>query len=441
MTYTAKKVGNNYEVYQNGQKVSTGSASVLGSYGLSTDNLLGTGGNTPLVPQSTTPPSTTVSANSVADTPQIQPPIGVTSNPSASIMDSTSVFKTTTTTPTDTKNELTQNVVNKGAAAEADLNKQKGVGQTIWDKITSFMTNRPSESNLLEQGKAQYGVQQNYDQIQTLLPEVNNLREQLATLEKENSDATASIDNQGRGIPLGILTLQKDRIDKVYAARKSAVSAELGAKAATMSALQGNISQAQSLIKQAVDAKLYDYDQKIKDYQDLYNNNKDIINNLDSDMKNALNIQYQELRDKATKERDDSNYVGNLMVDYPSAGISFTDDRATANKKAAAYSASHPKETSGSKLTVDERKSNAIAKYSSTFIPGAKLSNGIPVLDVEGFMTPEAWKTAIKDAPSQGLTREDFIKQFGHLIWNDNLTNVSPKYGLTIPEQNLITGK
>jgi len=40
-TYTAKQVGSNYEIYQDGQRISTGSAAVLANYGLSPTNLGG----------------------------------------------------------------------------------------------------------------------------------------------------------------------------------------------------------------------------------------------------------------------------------------------------------------------------------------------------------------------------------------------------------------
>lgn len=52
MAYTAKQVGGNYEIYENGQRISTGSKSILGNYGLSEANL----GSAPA--PVVTPPST-----------------------------------------------------------------------------------------------------------------------------------------------------------------------------------------------------------------------------------------------------------------------------------------------------------------------------------------------------------------------------------------------
>ena len=85
------------------------------------------------------------------------------------------------------------------------------------------------------------------------------------------------------------------------------------------------------------------------------------------------------------------------------------------------------------KSTVDERNASAISQFSSKFVAGAKLSNGVPVLDSEGFLTPEAFKAAIKDAPSVGLSREKFLAEFGsYLVGADG--TVSSKYGLTPKE-------
>ena len=96
------------------------------------------------------------------------------------------------------------------------------------------------------------------------------------------------------------------------------------------------------------------------------------------------------------------------------------------------------------KTTEAERLSANISQYSSAFVAGAKLSNGTPILDNNGFITPVAWKSAIAEAPSKGITRQDFIKQFGYLLYREKDSKgdivVSSAYGLTPQEQKLING-
>ncbi len=89
--------------------------------------------------------------------------------------------------------------------------------------------------------------------------------------------------------------------------------------------------------------------------------------------------------------------------------------------------------------TAAERLASALARYSSTFVPGAKLDDGTPILDYNNKMTPLAWQEAIHDAPVYGLSRENFIKQFGYLLYADK-NGISPSYGLTPNEQKLISG-
>ena len=88
--------------------------------------------------------------------------------------------------------------------------------------------------------------------------------------------------------------------------------------------------------------------------------------------------------------------------------------------------------------TLVERNARAIAEFSDSFTLGNYLPNGIPTVDNEGFITPEAWRAAIAEAPSRGLTRAEFIKQFGYMITTQG--QVSSKYGLTPVEMKLLLG-
>lgn len=81
-----------------------------------------------------------------------------------------------------------------------------------------------------------------------------------------------------------------------------------------------------------------------------------------------------------------------------------------------------------------DQKSAAIDKYTSNFVSGATL-NGVPVIDNNGFLTPTAFKAAINDSEKYNLSRSDFIKAFGYLVYSPNASS----YGLTPAETKLIT--
>lgn len=76
-------------------------------------------------------------------------------------------------------------------------------------------------------------------------------------------------------------------------------------------------------------------------------------------------------------------------------------------------------------------------QFATNFVPGKSISilvNGkkslIPVLDSSGKMTPEAWRSAISQSSQMGVTRNQFLTRFGHLIVAPDGT-VSTKFGLT----------
>lgn len=97
------------------------------------------------------------------------------------------------------------------------------------------------------------------------------------------------------------------------------------------------------------------------------------------------------------------------------------------------------KSTSTTKGTVQERQADAISQYETAFNSGKTMSDGTPIVDANGFITPKAWKSAIADVSSVGLTRKAFIEAFGHLLFSEK-GKISDSYGLTAQEIKTITG-
>ena len=90
--------------------------------------------------------------------------------------------------------------------------------------------------------------------------------------------------------------------------------------------------------------------------------------------------------------------------------------------------------------TEGERAAVAVGTLNTYIESGKPLTDGTPVKDENGFVTPVAWKKLIAEAPSEGLTRKQFIEQFGHLLFKDKDGKPDPSYGLTAQEIKLITG-
>lgn len=90
------------------------------------------------------------------------------------------------------------------------------------------------------------------------------------------------------------------------------------------------------------------------------------------------------------------------------------------------------------KQTLSERHAETVSNLSQFFTPGSTIpgSDGVPVIDDNGYATPEGFKTAMSAAQADGLPRKDFIVQFGYTI----PTGLEFKFGLTPAEIKMITG-
>lgn len=88
---------------------------------------------------------------------------------------------------------------------------------------------------------------------------------------------------------------------------------------------------------------------------------------------------------------------------------------------------------------LDKTSNNAISNLSQLFTQGAIVPNssGVPFIDSSGYATPEGFKTAIKAAIEDKISRIDFIKQFGNYI----PAGYESAYGITPAEIKIITGE
>lgn len=90
------------------------------------------------------------------------------------------------------------------------------------------------------------------------------------------------------------------------------------------------------------------------------------------------------------------------------------------------------------RLTIGEQNALLVSKVSQLFTPGATIPNtdGIPFVDVNGYATAEGFKTVLRAAQQSGMSRQDFIKQFGYTV----APGLEAQYGITPAEIKLITG-
>lgn len=288
----------------------------------------------------------------------------------------------------------------------------------------------PSTADLYQKAEADAGIVQKQQKVQEFTNTLNGI------VAKANADQL-SVTGQGRGIPEAIIGGQQAQISKEAAIASLPVAAQLAAAQGDLKLAQDHLATYFSLVKEDA-ANMTAYKNKLVDA---------VYNFADKQDQRALDA-------KKTKDTEAFTLmVNNLDFAQTISSKAIENGQPTIASKITALDPKSPTyrsdisaleklikvaPSSGSK-TVEERKASAVALFQSRFVPGAKLPSGIPVLDSSNKMTPEAWNSAIADAPNQGLDRESFIKQFGYLIYNGK--DVSGLYGLTPTEKKLVTGQ
>lgn len=177
-----------------------------------------------------------------------------------------------------------------------------------------------SAQETLNQQMESSGINQALQQSNTLIAEANVIREGIAKLEDAKNQEILSMRERG-GVSQVTLNARENIAEMKWNSRISAESAKLSGYAATIDALNGNITRAQSFIAQAVNAATYDQEQNLNRLTQTYEMNKDLFSSLGSQYQNAfnqaINIKQQELSDA----KQQKNAIGDLMIKYPSAGI------------------------------------------------------------------------------------------------------------------------
>lgn len=109
------------------------------------------------------------------------------------------------------------------------------------------------------------------------------------------------------------------------------------------------------------------------------------------------------------------------------------------NKGNGQFSITNLGQIGGTSSSKSASGASVIAQAMQTYVPGATLSDGTPVYDSDGHITPQAWQSLLKNLQEQGVSRQDAITAFGYKLLSDGGT-ISAAYGLTPVEQKTITG-
>lgn len=161
--------------------------------------------------------------------------------------------------------------------------------------------------------------------------------------------------NSLQGITRGAIDREINVIQRKYNSLKASKQAEYLVQAATVSALQGNYELAKQAAQDAVNAYVYDYEQNVKTFDTIFNVYSDALRGFDEEERNILNIAAQNAQDQLDKiKAEKSDIAKNIMIKYPSAGITLSDTFEEAVTKAAQYEKEHPKVNTNLKYITDD---------------------------------------------------------------------------------------
>jgi hypothetical protein len=205
-------------------------------------------------------------------------------------------------------------------AQQAELEKARKSNTDLASQQNTLIANRQSSTDATAAKLAEYNVPENWNEIQGLIPSINTLNSQLATLQAKRDTELNNIEMNPQ-FSAQYASRESTRVKREYSIQESALSAEIGVKTALMQALQNNITQARGMVSDIVKAMNYDTDQKMADINTFMDNNQNFINSLTSSQQSILTDISNYWKDKATQ--DDKDYTDKLkmVVDAANKGV------------------------------------------------------------------------------------------------------------------------
>lgn len=386
------------------------------------------------------PPTPTPLPPTVPSALATPPPVGAI--PASSVMNPVTppVYPAPTTTNTSQANtQLNGTLGAQGNLATPPAPDGSTTTTTATQPVTTTATDTARSGvldSIMSIFKQQQGqaadtqAAQDANGVATKLQQVTDLTNKYAATKKSYDDKIASIQENKAGAGQGA-------VDGDVAETQRIANADLANISISLNAAQGNYNTAYTIAKQTVDAKYAPLKDEVATLQAYYNLSKDDLTESEQ-LQVQANIAAKQKEVDAGTAKDLAGYQEKLKEEDPLHAAQVAEAWASANKS------NIEAQNGGGTGTAAERAQQALSNFAAAFVPGAKMADGTPTVDTSGYITPAAWKAAISDAPSESLTREQFITQFGSQIFTqtakDGTVTIPDSYGLTPQEKKLILG-
>lgn len=279
------------------------------------------------------------------------------------------------------------------AARAAAEDQQKNQTQPFLDRILGAKS--PDQVRSEAQAKTGIDPTQYFADQKARIAEIDSLNKEYAGVVEARDAAIAQTNDKMASN--SFINNQIAQINRNAAPRLNTLSANINSKAASLQASQGLFNEAQDYVNKAVNDATADLKFNVDMFNEFYDLNQSVIDKLDVKYQNAI----KDARDSAESayklaysEKQD---VGNLILKYPNAGISITDNYDQAISKVN----SSPKVTTtgsgggGSSTTTPKFTSTQINKgtsIASTYGLTTAQFNALPYEDKNMFINnPKQW--------------------------------------------------
>lgn len=221
---------------------------------------------------------------------------------------------------------------------QQDYQSQLKEAQKQQEKQTSSFLNKivgsKSPSDVRSDAMSQTGINptEYFAEEKAAIEEIGKLNEEYNAV-KAAKDQQIALTNDKLG-SMNFINNQIAQIERNAAPQLNRISADINSKAAVLQAKQGRFNEAQDYINQAVQDATADLKYNYDLFKTFYDINQDTISRLDdkyqSAFSQALNLANQEY----ARSYEEKTSIAELMIKYPTAGISINDSLGSAAAKA-----------------------------------------------------------------------------------------------------------
>lgn len=280
-------------------------------------------------------PKSVTNVSQLGTTPTLPPDATITTYPQVNVLEATSV--------SDYIQKQQEKLEAERATAQAALSKAglTGTGTSPQEQLfTGYLEKAPvaDYQKALQEAQAMYGVTEGLAELKLQSEKVAQLKGEIEKLEIQRQNEL-DVANK-RLASMTSIQAEKNAINERYDSQRVKLVGDYNVEAAILAAKSNNLSEANKLVQYAVQAYTADITAEINRFNNLHSLASDWIDSLNAQEKSILDDAKAELIRERDLEEKRLNNVLNLKLNYPDAGIEYTDTLEEATSKAEKVAAS-----------------------------------------------------------------------------------------------------